>query len=328
MAGMVWQAITYPHMLVILYTVEKPANITTTLDIPTRTLAPVTLTRSLSTSTTGHGHQDARAATGTLTFYNGLLTSQTVPIGTVFTGADGIQVATDQSVTILAANPPQEGEATITATTRRAGSIGNIHSDDINTAFSSSLLVKNLQSFTGGRDSRDYQAVAQTDVDSGTAQVTHILSSSFQTAFVLRPGEQAQPTNCHMTSTANHKAGDEAQTVTLNGRETCSAIAYNSQQFTRQATAAFTQTKPAANYHVVGSVQTALQSVSPLVVTISGKWVYTFSPDYEQLLAQSIAGDTPAKARKYLLSTGIISSASVPSTLPPAMYITFLVLVG
>src|SRR6266852_357060 len=128
MVGMVWQAITYPHMLVILYTVEKPANLTTTLDIPTRTLAPITLTRSLTIPTTGTGHQDARAATGTLTFYNGLLTSQTVPIGTVFTGADGIQVSTDQSVTILAANPPQEGEVTITATTIRAGSIGNIHS--------------------------------------------------------------------------------------------------------------------------------------------------------------------------------------------------------
>src|SRR5713226_9136409 len=96
MAGMIWQAITYPHTLVILYTVEKPASITTNLDIPTRTLAPVTLTRSLTIPTTGTGHQDARAATGTLTFYNGLLTSQTVPIGTVFTGADGIQVSTDQ----------------------------------------------------------------------------------------------------------------------------------------------------------------------------------------------------------------------------------------
>src|SRR6266851_9100062 len=76
MVGMVWQCITYPHTLVILYTVEKPANLTTILDIPTRTLAPVTLTREATIPTTGHGHQDARAATGAVTFYNGQNTPQ------------------------------------------------------------------------------------------------------------------------------------------------------------------------------------------------------------------------------------------------------------
>src|SRR5713101_6114157 len=98
MAGMVWQAITYPHTLVILYTVEKPASITTTLDIPTRTLAPVTLTRSLTAPTTGTGHQDARAATGRLTFYNGSANPQYVPVGSVFTGNDGVKVTTEQSI--------------------------------------------------------------------------------------------------------------------------------------------------------------------------------------------------------------------------------------
>src|SRR5260370_10616218 len=155
MVGMVWQAITYPHTLVLLYTVEKPANLTTMLDIPTRTLAPVTLTREATIPTTGHGHQDARPATGTLTFYNGNANPQTVAIGTVFTGGDGIQVSTDQSVTIPAANPPNFGQATITATTRRAGSISNIHSDDINGTVSSSLFVKNLQVFPVAKDDRD-----------------------------------------------------------------------------------------------------------------------------------------------------------------------------
>ena len=153
--------------------------------------------------------------------------------------------------------------------------------------------------------------------------------AAFQTAFTLRPGEQVQPTNCHTITTANHKVGDEAQSVTLTGVKTCSAVAYNSQQLESQATAAFTHTKPAANYHLVGSVQTTVQSVSPVFVTIRGKWAYTFSPDYEQLLAQQIAGDTPAQARKALLGTGIIAYASIPNTLPPAaMYINFLVLVA
>src|SRR5258708_1321506 len=47
-AGIVWQVITYPKTLVILYAGEKPASLTVTLALPTRTLAPVTLTRSLT----------------------------------------------------------------------------------------------------------------------------------------------------------------------------------------------------------------------------------------------------------------------------------------
>ncbi len=74
--GIIWQCITYPHTLVVLYTKAKPASLTTTLDLPTRTVAPVTLTRFATIATTATGHQDARAATGTLMFYNGSSTPQ------------------------------------------------------------------------------------------------------------------------------------------------------------------------------------------------------------------------------------------------------------
>src|SRR5260370_40795901 len=48
MIGIIWQAITYPHTLIIIYAKEKPAQITTTLAVPTRTLAPETITRPLT----------------------------------------------------------------------------------------------------------------------------------------------------------------------------------------------------------------------------------------------------------------------------------------
>ena len=325
----VWQAITYPHTLVILYAKEKPASLTTTLDIPTRTLAAVTLMKSASLSTSGHGHQDARTATGAVTFYNGQNTPQTIPVGTVLTGQDGVKITTDQPALVPAANLPNVGVVTIVASAIQAGSKGNIAPYDINFALTSVLTVKNQTSFTNGRDARDFQAVALTDIDSVTAQVTHMLSSSFQTAFTLHPGEQAQPTNCHLTTTANHKVGDEAQTVTINGSETCSAVAYSQSQLHEGATRQFTtQTKPGARYQLAGSLTSQIISVSPLTVSLSGSWVYVFSNDEQESLAEAIQGDTPAQARRYLLSTGVISSASVPDTLPSAVYIQFLVLRG
>ena len=328
MFGMVWQAITYPKTLVILYAVEKPMSLTAILDVATRTLAPVRLTRSATTSTTGHRHQDARAASGILTFYNGNASPQTVAIGTVFTGSDGLQVATDQAVTIPAANPPYLGQATITASTLRAGSAGNIHVYDINGTVSSSVFVKNLQAFTGGRDARTYHAVAQSDIDSLTSTLHTTVARAMPHAFLPAPGEGVYPTQCVSTVTSSNRPGDEARTVTVHVMYTCQGRAYNRQELARQATAAFTQTRPAPHYHVIGSVQTALIKVSPLSVTIHGTWVYTFSTEYEQYLAQQIEGDTPAQARKYLLSTGVISQVNVPSTLPASMYIQFLVLMS
>jgi hypothetical protein len=329
LAGIIWQAITYPKTLVILYTAEKPASLTTIIDVPTRTLAPVTLTREATTPTTGHGHQDARAATGTVTFYNGQNTPQSIPVGTVLTGQDGVKITTSEPAHVPAANLPNIGVVTILASAIQAGSKGDIAPYDINFALSSVLTVKNQTSFTNGRDARDFQAVAQTDVDSVTAKVTQTLSSSFQTAFVLRPGEQAQPTNCHTTTRANHKVGDEAQTVTINGSETCSAIAYSKDTLEQRGRQLFTtKTKPGTQYKLVGSLTSQVISVSPLTVHLVGSWVYVLSSDDEQSLAQAIQGETPAQARTYLLHTGVISQASVPNTLPPAMYINFLVLVG
>lgn len=99
-------AITYPSVTIDVLPIEKVLSTTTMLPVPTRSLAPVTLTESLSAKTTGRGHIDATRASGTLTFYNGEFSAQTIVVGTVFTGSDGVQVATDGTVSIPPAAPP------------------------------------------------------------------------------------------------------------------------------------------------------------------------------------------------------------------------------
>jgi hypothetical protein len=329
LVGLVYGILTYPHTLVILYATESSASLTATLAVLTRPLAPVTLSRSATAPTTGHGHQEARAASGILTFYNGTFAPQAIPVGTVVTGADGVKVATLAALTVPAAQPPQFATASVAAVALTAGNSTNIAAGDIDTALSSALLAKNLSAFTGGRDARSYQAVASHDLILLTSTVNDTLAQAFPTAFPLQPGEQVLPTQCHSTTTANPAVNAEATSVTVTMVKTCSAVAYDRQQVAQQATAAFSSTRPAASYHTVGRVQTTVQRVSPFSVTISGRWVYTFSPDYEQVLAEHIAGDSPAKAQAYLLKTGVISYATIPSPLPPdAMYINFVVLVG
>ena len=83
---------------------------------------------------TGKGHQDAEAARGTITFYNGLFSSQTVEAGTLLTGSDGVAVVTDQVAVIPAARastPPTYGQVTVPARAALVGPQGNIRVRDI-----------------------------------------------------------------------------------------------------------------------------------------------------------------------------------------------------
>lgn len=79
----------------------------------------------------------------------------------------------------------------------------------------------------------------------------------------------------------------------------------------------------------MGEVQVQLASVTPLTVSCRGLWAYILSPDYEQFLAERIAGDSPQQARKYLLHTGVLTRATVSQPLPqdPA-HIHFQVFIG
>jgi hypothetical protein len=327
--GIVYEAINYPKTTVTLFPVERPVTLTTVLNVPLRTLAPVTLTRSATMQTTGKGHQDAQNATGTVIYFNGSFAPQTVSAGTVYTGADGVQIVTDQAVTIAAAspgNPPQFGQASIPAHAIQVGAKGNIPSGDI-TIIGNTLQVRNAQ-FTNGRDARDYRAVAPSDIQNVTSSTTQLLNQQIPQAFSLRPGEALHTTTCATKTTADHAPGDEAQTVTVQTIKTCSAVAYSQEAMTSQAIAAYTTKARPAGYQLLGSVQTSVTSVTPFTVRLTGSWVFVVSKAYEQHLAEQIAGETPAKAKAYLLSTGVIAQAGIPSTLPQEMYIQFVVIVG
>src|SRR5258708_38910955 len=58
-----------------IYLIPKSQQITLTGTLQLgKVLNPITISQSQRAKTTGHGHQDAQRATGTITFYNGSLT--------------------------------------------------------------------------------------------------------------------------------------------------------------------------------------------------------------------------------------------------------------
>lgn len=327
--GSIYLAATVPHTLVIVYAKSYPAQITATLDVPTRPLAPVTITRSQTAPTTGHGYQDARAANGTLTFYNGSFSSQRIPIGTVLTGSDGVKVATREVVTVPAAQPPQFAQVQVPASALTTGSTTNIAAGDIHLALTGDLLVKNLTAFTGGRDARTYRAVAPQDLQNVTRATTQQVQQALPQAFTLRAREGVYETSCSTKTTADHTVGAEATTLTVTVSSTCQGVAYRLDDLSCKAAAAFMSTRPGVQYHLVSRVQAMIQRVAPVTVSIVGRWTYTFSPDYQESLTEHIAGATPSQARQVLLHTGVIADASIPGKLPPdGSLIDLLVLVS
>jgi Baseplate J-like protein len=226
------------------HTVTATANLPATA-IRAHGFAPLTLSLSQTVSATGIGHQDDRHASGTLTFYNGLFSPQSIAQGTVFTGSDGIQVATDGSVTIPANTPPVDGQATIGAQTVLPGHNGNITAGDITTTIGNGVLVKNSQ-FSGGQDERTFAVVTHADIAQVVTQLTPRLLQSQQAALTsqLQANEALFSPTCTPTTNADHQPGDEATHVKVTVSETCIAGAYN-----QQAVNVYVPDQPASTHH-------------------------------------------------------------------------------
>jgi hypothetical protein len=291
-----------------------------------RLLNPLTLRQSQTVPTTGTGHQDAKLAQGTITFYNGQFASVFVPAGTILTGARGIRIITNQDVTIPSANPPVFGQATIAAHAIQPGRTGNIPAYDISVACcAASVLAKNINPFIGGQDARDFSTVRKQDIHMPAAQLISTINLSMQEALLgqLSPLEQLQLLPCRPTVNPDHPVGAEATHVTVDVSETCSAAAYTSGELVNRATDLLTrraEPKVKTGYRLQGAVRVSVLQASltsaahPLVflsVKASATWTYALTQSVQQQIKTRIAGRTKQEALQLLKSLPGIESAEV-----------------
>jgi hypothetical protein len=303
-----------PTVSVTLMPRSQAVTLSGTLQLG-RLLSSLTLSQSQTTPTTGKGHQDAKEAQGTITFYNGLFTSQTVATGTILTGSDGVQVITDQVADIPAGNPPSYGLTTVSAHTLISGVKGNLPAYDINQACCAvSVLAKNTQPFTGGQDKRDFQTVAKSDIGKAASPLKTTLGQSVSGAFQgqLKPNEQLSILPCTPTVISDHLPGQEAAIVKVTVSETCSAVAYSSQAVTQKATTLLsTQAlqKLGTGYSLIGDVQVSIKEATVTHTTTphvfvsfhaQGTWVYAVNNAEQQHIKNVIAGKTKQAAMRFL----------------------------
>ena len=198
-----------------------------TLAIPGLVLAPVQTTVKITVLATGKGHVAATSATGMITFYNGAIYTQIIPVGTKLTGADGVSVLTDEQAVIPPAAqtyPPTYGHTTVQAHSLMAGAGGNIQAGDINIACCvTSVIAQNPYGFTGGKNARDFTYLTTQDVTQTAAPLLPTLQTR---ALSLLPPPQFHP-SCAPATTSEPAVGKETMSALLTIVETCKAFSYS-----------------------------------------------------------------------------------------------------
>jgi hypothetical protein len=287
-----------------------------------RLLPRVKLYQAQTVPTTGKGHQDATRAAGELVVYNGQSTEQEIPSGALFTGTDGVQVATDVTITVPASNPPTFGQATVSAHAVNPGARGNIEPGDINATVAIAVIAKNPASFSGGQDARDFQTVAKADIANAAAPLKTTLASAMQGALQgeLKQGEELLSLPCSPTVESNHQIGDKATKVQVTVALTCNGVGYDSQQLKTKAAQLLTyqaERNLGAGYSLLGDIQvTDIRAIFPhttpvLAFSSRGTWAYGLSVASQEHLKHLIAGRTTQEALRILSSLPGIQSVSI-----------------
>jgi Baseplate J-like protein len=133
--------------------------------VPAVLLPPRVFTVRAQVIPTGVHTYPATTAQGTLTITNGSVITQTLPAGVIFITNSGISIATNTAVFVPAGSADAYGFATVTAHALVVGKAGNIPSYAINQVAGSSIYIRNLSAFHGGKDAYSVKFI--------TAQDTH-----------------------------------------------------------------------------------------------------------------------------------------------------------
>jgi hypothetical protein len=295
--------------------------------VKARLLYAASVRQQETVNASGIARISAVQAVGTLNFYNSSPTPQTIPKGTVFVGASGVQVVNDDTVTVPAGAPPAEGTATSTAHAVTGGTPGNIPAFDlshVSCCGDPGIIVQNESAFTGGRDAQTYSYVQQSDIDTAANALATRLTANTQATLMqqVKQGEQlVQPPQCTPNVTTDQSAGDHSSTVTVGTTVVCTGEVYDQRSaFSLAANLLMTDPtlNPGTSFVPVGHVVTTMQQATlgnkvaiTLLVFTEGLWVYQFDQTQIHTLGHLIVGKSQDNAQSLLLKQQGVDKTSI-----------------
>jgi hypothetical protein len=143
-----------------------------TLRVPAVFLPARTFTATVAIIPTGVKTFAATTAYGTLTITNGSIIGQYIPAGFTIGG-----VATDRAVYVPGGSATGYGWTQVSAHAGNPGTNGNIPALAINSVIGSSVYIRNLSAFSGGRDTYSVKVVTAPDKQAALLRAQGILSN-------------------------------------------------------------------------------------------------------------------------------------------------------
>jgi hypothetical protein len=286
--------------------------------IASRLVSFTTPTQQASIQTTGVAYTLAVQATGSLVFYNEANYPQTIEAGTVISATSGIQVVTDQTVTIAAGDPPQLGSASVVAHSLQLGTRGNIPPLTINTLCClSGIYAKNLSSFSGGQDPQSYPTVSTADLQTATRQLAGTLDPQARKGVQSQIAETERPLTtiqCSFNTISQPKIGERATTATVSVSEMCQSQVYDYAIVQMQTDILFfqdAQRHTGSNFILSGIPTITINKVMlmdkshntyKVAVSATGIMIFHLSPAELKSLVTQIAGEKISIAQRQLLA--------------------------
>ena len=258
LAGIIWYIIGLHAVVTLILSpkiVSQDQTVTFTTTGPTDPTNNIVAAQTVSVSEEGKisGTTTGTKTTGTpakgqITINSTLTNSLTLTKGTTITSNNGLTYTLDNDVTIasssgIAGNSSSVSNVPVTAST--FGTNYNLPSGTIFTVNSynlSEVSANNPSAFSGGT-STSITVVSQKDLDNLISQLTANLQAKAKTDLQAKAtnGEVILPDFTKTTAGVtnfNHKVGDEASTVTLDGTITYETIAYQKsdiESYTKEA---------------------------------------------------------------------------------------------
>ncbi|GHO67977.1 hypothetical protein KSC_068690 [Ktedonobacter sp. SOSP1-52] len=291
------------------------------------------MSQAHTVATTGKVHQDAQAAHGYITFYNGATYAQTIPAGTLVIAANGTQITTDQDAIIGAASYPTFGQTSVSAHATQAGPAGNLKVGAIYGPCCGVNISAVNGAFSGGQDARNYQTVTQHDIDTAGASLKASLDQSTIAALqtqVQSTETLVTPLRCEQKMSTDHQPGEETTSVHITLDETCIGIVYQTQALQGLITQTLTiqaRQQLGIRYTLSGEVHITTTAQGTMTMQASGTsvWMYQFPQAEQEYLKASIADKSQVKAKSFLLARPGVQSVSFSTngTLPDVQHIRF-----
>jgi len=160
----------------VLSSTQQPVT-RAVIRVPAVLLPLETFTAQVAIIPTGVRVYPATTAHGILTITNGSVIAQTLPASVIFITNSGVSIATDQAVFVPAGNANGYGYATVPAHALISGKAGNIPALAIDTVEGSSVYVRNLTSFHGGRNAYSVTFVTAHDIQGAVSIARHLLAA-------------------------------------------------------------------------------------------------------------------------------------------------------